>query len=390
MPRIILLTDFSEDYAKGLMRGMVRYARERGPWVLCRMPLSYRDLHGIEGVVEWALGWGADGIIGQFYNTDRVELFAGAGIAAVAQDFRERFSTIPNITGTHIAAGRMGAEYLMSKGFRSLGFYGVGGVVWSEERCEGFRREVERRGGDFSEYCNASSDELWFYQSASLSEWLESLPKPCAVMACDDSRAQHIVEVCRLRGIRVPEDIAVLGVDNDETVCSLSDPPLSSIEQDVERGGYEAAALLEKMISAPEGSFDNVVVRATHIVTRRSTDIYATDDGYISEALRYIHENASRRLGVEDIVARVPLSRRLLETRFRGVTGMSVYSYIMSVRIEKFAAMLLESDDSVADVALAMGFADYKNIARAFRRIKGCSPSEYRHRAQENGYTPRD
>ncbi len=380
MPRIILLTDFSEDYAKRLMRGMVRYSRRHGPWVLCRMPLSYRDLHGIEGVVEWALRWKADGIIGQFYNTDRVELFRRAGIAAVAQDFRRRFTDIPNVTGTHIEAGRMGADYLLGKGFRSLGFYGFRGVVWSEERCEGFRCEIERRGGEFSEYSNIGSDDLWFYESASLLEWLEGLPKPCAIMACDDDRGHHIVEVCKLNGIRVPEDVAVLGVDNDEIVCTLSDPPLSSIEQDVERGGYETAGLLERMIADPDGHFDDVVVRATHIVTRRSTDIYATDDAYISAALRYIHENADHRLCVEDIVARVPLSRRLLETRFRHVTGTSVYAYIQSVRIDKFAAALLEKDDSVADLALRMGFPDYKNISRAFRRIKGCTPSEYRER----------
>lgn len=383
MPRIILLTDFSEEYANRLMRGMVRYSRQHGPWVLCRMPLSYRDINGIEGVVEWALRWKADGIIGQFYNTDRVELFRRAGIAAVAQDFKQRFTEIPNITGTHTEAGRMGAEYLLDKGFRSFGFYGFRGVVWSEERCEGFRGEIERRGGNFSEYSNIGSDDLWFYESASLLEWLEGVPKPCAIMACDDDRGHNIVEVCRLNGIRVPEEVAVLGVDNDEIVCTLSDPPLSSIEQDVERGGYETARLLERMIATPGGVFDDIVVRATHIVTRRSTDIYATDDAYISAALRYIHENADRRIGVEDVVARVPLSRRLLETRFKSVTGSSVYSYISRVRIDRFAAALLETADSVADVASKMGFPDYKNISRVFSRIKGCTPSEYREREEK-------
>ncbi len=386
MPRIILLTDFSEEYANRLLRGIVRYSKGHGSWVLCRMPLSYRDLHGIEGVVEWARKWKADGIIGQFYNRDRVELFREAGIAAVAQDFRRRFTAIPNITGTHFEAGRMGAKYLLGKGFRSFGFYGFSGVVWSEERCEGFRNEIERRGGgDFSEYRNIGADDLWFYESASLLEWLEGLPKPCAIMACDDNRGHHIVEVCNQHGIRVPEDVAVLGVDNDEIVCTLSDPPLSSIEQDVEQGGYDTARLLERMIADPGGGFGDVVVRATRIVTRRSTDIYATGDAYISTALRFIHLNAGRRLGVEDVVAEVPLSRRLLECRFRDVTGMSVYSYIMSVRIEKFAAALLETDERVADVALRMGFTDYKNISRQFRNIKGCAPSEYRKKALEGG-----
>jgi LacI family transcriptional regulator len=380
MPRIILLTDFSEDYANRLLKGIVRYSKEHGPWVLCKMPLSYREVHKIEGVLEWALKWKADGIIAQFYNSDNVGLFRRHGIAAIAQDFRLRFTEIPNITGTHFAAGRMGADHFIGKGFRSFGFYGFKRIVWSEERCEGFRSEIEKHGyGDnFSEYRNIGSDDLWYYESVSLREWLDGLPKPCAIMACDDSRAYHIVEVCNLHGIRVPEDVAVLGVDNDEVVCSLSDPPLSSIEQDVEAGGYAAAQLMERMINDPDGKFEDVVVNATRVVTRRSTDIYATEDNYISTALRYIHDNADRKLGVEDVVRQVPLARRLLETRFRRVTGTSVYSYIMGARIERLARRLLETDDPITDVALQMGFTDYKNISRQFRSLKGCTPSEYR------------
>jgi LacI family transcriptional regulator len=386
MPRIILLTDFSEDYANRLLKGIVRYSKGHGEWVLCKMPLSYRDVHKIEGVLDWALRWKADGIIAQFYNSDNVGLFRQHGIAAIAQDFRLRFTEIPNITGTHFAAGRMGADHFLGKGFRSFGFYGFKRIVWSEERCEGFRSEIEKHGyGDnFSEYRNIGADDLWYYESVSLREWLDALPKPCAIMACDDSRAYHIVEVCNLHGIRVPEEVAVLGVDNDEVVCTLSNPPLSSIEQDVEAGGYAAAMLMERMIADPGGKFEDVVVSATRVVTRRSTDVYATGDNYISAALRYIHENAGGKLGVEDVIARVPLARRLLETRFRQATGTSVYSYILGTRIEKFAQRLLETDDPITDVAMEMGFPDYKNIARQFRSVKGCTPTEYRDRGRGN------
>jgi len=272
----------------------------------------------------------------------------------------------------------MGADYFFKNGFRSFGFYGFGGVVWSEERCDGFRMEVERHGCAFSEYRSVRADDLWFYESMSLREWLEALPKPCAIMACDDNRAHHIVEVCGLHGIAVPQQVAVLGVDNDEVICTLSDPQLSSIEQGVEQGGYDAARLIERMIERPDERFGDVVVGVTRIVTRRSTDIYATGDNYISAALRYIHTNADSKLGVEDVVNHVPLSRRLLETRFRNETGMSVYAYIMKVRIDKLADMLLERDENIADAAMRMGFGDYKNISRQFRAIKGCTPSEYR------------
>ena len=124
MPRIILLTDFSEEYAKNLLKGIVRYSKEHEPWVLCKMPFSYRVKHGVEGVLKWAKKWKADGIIAQFYNTDRVDLFRENGIAAIAQDFKLRFTQIPNITGAHHLAGKMGADYFIRKGFKNFAFYG--------------------------------------------------------------------------------------------------------------------------------------------------------------------------------------------------------------------------------------------------------------------------
>jgi len=385
MARVILLTDFSEEYAKRLHKGMVAYAKKEvaEPWVLCKMPLSYPAAHGMSGVCDWALKWKADAIIGQFFPDDDVEIFARNGIIAIAQDFKKRFDTIPNITGEHREAGRMGAAYFIAKGFRNFAFYGFKGVVWSEERCEGFRSELSENGLERSyfEYTNRELTEQWYYQSAPLAEWLTDLPKPVALMACDDNQGHHIAEVCRTRGLRIPQDVAILGVDNDETVCLLSDPPLSSINQAVEKGGYEAAQMLDGLVhSTGEVSkeWHDVYVKPTHIVTRRSTDIYATDDKYISDVLQYIHRNIHKRLTVQELSAIVPLSRRLLETKFRAITGSPVYQYIFTLRIERFAQKLIDTDATICEIAEELGLSDHSNIARQFRKIKGCSPSEYR------------
>lgn len=151
MARIIFLTDFSEAYARGLLLGIARYAHDTGQaWSLCRLPLSIRDKFGIEAVIDWALRMRADAVIGQFYNTDNVELFARNGIIAVAQDFKARFTTIPNITGPHYRAGQMGAEYFLKKGFRHFAFYGTRGIVWSDERYQGFRETVRRANPEFT------------------------------------------------------------------------------------------------------------------------------------------------------------------------------------------------------------------------------------------------
>ena len=169
-------------------------------------------------------------------------------------------------------------------------------------------------------------------------------------------------------------------MDNDETICSLSDPPLSSIDQAVEKGGYETARLIDSILGGGQqpGDDSNIYVKPTHIVTRQSTDIYATDDKYISEVLQYIHQNIDQKLNVRDISRIVPLSRRLLENKFREATGFSIYNYIFNLRIDKFAEKLIETDSTIIEIAMDMGLSDHKNIARQFRQVKGCTPSEYR------------
>jgi LacI family transcriptional regulator len=380
MPRVIFLTDLSEEYAKSLLKGIVRYSKEHPPWVLCKMPFSYRVEHEVEGVLKWAKEWKADGIIAQFYNTDRVSIFKENGIAAIAQDFKARFTDIPNITGAHCLTGQMGADYFIRKGFKNFAFYGFKDIVWSSERCEGFQGEISRNnlGKNFYGYQNTNFKGLWYYESAPLIAWLKMLPKPIAMMVCDDNQGQHIAEICKQCGIKIPEEIALLGVDNDEMICTLSDPPLSSINQAVEKGGYETAKLMDIMIQNPDGHYEDVVVYPTHIITRQSTDIFATGDKYISTILKYIHQNVNKKLNIDHIIRMAPLSRRLLENRFKQEIGLPIYSYIINLRMEKFTHKLMETDVPIVEIANEMGFSDYKNIARLFKKMKGCTPSEYR------------
>ncbi len=386
MYKIILLIDFAEEYSKGLLKGIARYSREHGPWVFCRMPLYQRETIGVKGILEWAQEWGADGIIGQLYNDPEIQKIVEAGIPVIAQDFKERFTDIPNITGAHYEAGSMGADYFLKKGFKNFAFYGFGDVVWSRERAEGFEDRIVQAGYEvnYFEHKKARSSEIWYYKPSSLSQWLTSLPKPIALMACDDNQGQHITEACRHSKIRIPEEVAVLGVDNDEMICEFSDPPLSSIGQDAETGGYEAARLLHRMINNGAHDFYDIVVKPTQIFTRQSTDIFATHDEHIASSLKFIHRNTDKNLQVDDVVKQVPLSRRALEKRFVAVTGYPIYQYIFNLRIEKFCQKLLETDMTVFEIAMDIGLTDTKNISRQFKQIKGCTPIEFRNRYKEN------
>lgn len=379
MIKIILLLDFTEEYNKNLLRGIIRYSKDFGPWMFSRMPIYYRETIGIDGIIKWAKEWGAKGIIGQLHSNSEMWKFEEAGISVIAQDFEERFKDIANISGDYRETGRMGAEYFLKKGFKHYAFYGFRNIVWSRERAEGFEERIKEGGYsiNYFEHKNSRSMDLWYYKPSVLSRWLKSLPKPIALMACDDNQGLHISEASRHAGIKIPEDVAVLGVDNDENICFLSDPPLSSINLDVEKGGYEAARLMHKMLQGEKTKYD-IIVRPTTIITRESTDIYSSHDKQIVEALKFIHANIDKNLSVNQVLQEVPLSRRSFEKRFLQTTGYPIYKYIYHLRIEKFVEKLLETDLTITEIAHGLGLNDTKNITRLFKQLKGMSPLEYR------------
>lgn len=380
--RLLFITDFTEQFAYRLLRGILDYAIETEPWEVCKMPPSYKNILGIEGVVKWALRWHADVVIGQFNPDDDVSLFTENGIVALAQDYISKFDSIPNITGDYDLTGKMVAERFLSRGFQNFGFFGYNGVCWSDERCDGFRKRLEEAGsGDsFFKYDRQQIDALWYYDQSGLAEWLLGLPKPIAIMACDDNQGNILLQACNACGIRIPNDVAIIGVDNDEILCNMSDPALSTVNMDIEGGGYEAAAMADRMVHHPSYAGEDIVIRPLNIVARMSSNVFATKDQAILSALQYIHANVDHKILVSDVLTQVPLSRRLLEQRFLKETGTTIYRYISMLRMERFAQLLLSSKDSIANIAARMEEADTKSISRRFQAIKGCTPSEFRKR----------
>lgn len=379
-----MLTDFTEAFPHQMLKGILQYAKKEShePWVACRMPPSYKDDYGLIGVLNWAKKWSANAIIGRFNNDDDVTLFPKNNIVAVAQDFKQRFTTIPNITSDYFTTGEMAARFFLKKGFKHFAFYGYENTVWSDERSEGYFREIVKAGygNHYYEYKKQKLEDLWFYEFTPVINWLHSLPKHTALFCCDDNQGNKITEVCKIANIQIPNDIAVLGVDNDTTRCNLSDPQLSSVNLDIERGGYETAHLITRLMHNMTMRYHDIVIQPTNIVNRMSTNIYATDDAAILKALNFIHENIKSSISVSDILREIPLSRRVLEIRFKKITGQTVYNYVTRQRMQLFAQMLIETNTPVYDLAIQIGMNNYGNLARIFRSIEGCTPTEYRNK----------
>lgn len=384
MAKILLLTDFSSGYSRNLLKGIVRYSKEVGNWSFQRMPLYYRMLYGENGVVEWAKKWQADAIIAQLTDVN-IELLNDLNIPIIVQNYRDRNKAVSNLTGDYFNTGVMAAKFFLNRGYRNFAFYGFKGAIWSRERADGYSHEIEKQGYKLAILENDNKDrEEWSYNHTVLGNWLQSLPKPVALFACDDHFALQISETCNVYNINVPDDIAILGVDNDDLLCNISDPPLSSIVLDVENGGYNAGKLLHQLITKEITEPFNIVVNPLIIERRKSTEKYAVSDKNIRIILNYIEKNYANHLSVEELVKQVPLSRRVLEKKFKEETGESLYQYIQNYRIDQFTRLLITTDYSLFEAALQSGFENYKNVSRIFRKYKALSPAEYRKRYKCN------
>ena len=386
MIRVLIISDFTESFSHKLLAGLVDYSRQKEQWIVRRMPPEYKAQIGIPGVIRVAKEWDVNAVIGQFEPTDDIGLFAENGIVAIAQDYKKKFTTIPNITADYIGTGRMAARFFIDRGFRNYGFFGFNDVCWSDERCEGFRREIEAAGfGDsFYAYRMQEIDMVWYYQRNRLREWLQTVPKPIAILACDDNQGTNLIEACHGIGIKIPEEVSAIGVDNDESLCSLGSTTLTSIQIDIEEGGRQTGALVERLVADPTAPAEDVVLKPVKIVGRLSTAAFATTDQQILNALLYIHKNALKKISVTDVMAEAALSRRLLERRFKSVTGKTLYEYITDQKLKYFAEQLADTDEQVINIALSMGENDTKSISRRFKQLYGCTPVEWREKQRKN------
>lgn len=329
--------------------------------------------------------WDVDGVI--MCDSDKTNEILGLGLPVIVTDLLTEFSGTPIVKTDDVTIGKMAAEYLIGRGFRQFAFCGFDTMFWSQDRRKGFGERVTQAGFKIHYYEQPKSraKRLPAEEQIIIADWLKSLPKPVGLMACNDDRGREVIEACRIAGLHIPEEIAVLGVDNDELVCKLSNPPLSSIALNFEKAGYDAADLLDKLMSGKqEMTSTKIVVRPTRTVTRQSTDILAIEDREVAGAMRFIRQHCKEPIQVSDVVSAAAVSRRNLYQRFRRILGRSIHQEIRRARVEQIAQMLVETHLSVSQISSALGYPRTAHIARQFRKEKGMSLLEYR---KAYGYT---
>jgi LacI family transcriptional regulator, galactose operon repressor len=378
IPKIILLIETSREYGRGLMVGISKYAKIHGPWSLFRYyPFDLIVSHRAK-ILSWIKKVHADGIIlrAQFKIQEILDL----GIPTITMSLKEDCPGTVSITTDEINVGETTAQYLLDLGFRNFAYFGYDEMLWSRRRCDNFCRKIRNSGYDVHVYRSPrkKQDRIWAQEEALVMEWISSLPKPVGLMACNDDRGIEILQACQLAGLSVPEEIAVIGVDNDELICELSDPTLTSVALNVEKAGYEAAEFMDCMLQGKPVDQQLIQVQATHIVPRESTDILNIQDDDVAEALSYIRLHAKNNIQVDDVVQFVRISRRGLYKKFQQTLGRSVFDEITRIRNEQITKMLLETNMNVSQIAQAMNFSGPEKLDRYFQRLNGMTPIAYR------------
>lgn len=381
IPKVIVIFDPSTASNRRILHGIAKYTHIHGPWVFYRETPLYLRPFKRKIASSQMIDWGADGIIANISDTKETrELVSSVPSAIIFSRFKKEFPYLQIIT-SNFTVGKMAAEYLLNHGLHNFAFCGFNYAYWSRERSEGFCERILRAGFEANCYKPRSkSPRSWEKEQPFLVDWLLSLPKPVGIMTCNDDRGCDVIEACKIADLRIPEEVAILGVDNDELVCDLSFNPLSSIDLNTEKAGYDAAELLDRLMAGEKMAKQRIAIEPTHVVTRQTTDILAVDDSDVVEAIRFIQQHSKESIQVDDVVNAVALSRRVLEKRFRRILGRSVLDEIRRVRIDKVAQMLLETNKSILQIALALGYSGTDNVARYFRKEKGMSPIAYRKR----------
>lgn len=412
---VALLIETSNEYARGLLRGILRYQQEHERWSI--------DLDEQQRGAEpprWLKRFTGDGIIARVETDAIARAVKATKLPAIDVSAARHLPGIPWVETDDEAIAEVAVDHFCTRGLKDLAFCGEIEFNWARWRGKSFRRVAESRGLSVQSFDvgNESTGTTWPRERRRLATWLGKLPEPCGLMAAYDSLARRVLEICDHIDRKVPESIAVMGVDNDPLLCQLARPPLTSVIPDAERAGYVAAERLDRLMDGHlmdghlldghlldghliDGHLTDGHLTDGHlksgqqtggaavadsrtllpplgIATRRSTDVLAVDDSEVSAAAQYILAHACEGVRVNDVVAHSSLTRRVLETRFKAATGQTPHQLIVATRLAKAEQLLRETPLSLSQIAQRVGVEHAEYLSVMFRKHHGVTPGAYR------------
>lgn len=370
-------------FDRKVIEGVTRFVRESGGWSV------FLEDDPQAKVPDFGRGH-FDGVIADLDDPRIPKHVVGLDVPVVgiggigeASMWNREISTV-STNNQRIAV--LAADHLLDRGLQYFGYCGVPRRTtdpWNRQRQKAFVEHLRKHGHTCAVYTGRySASHSWEQLQEKLGAWLATLSKPLGLMAANDARARHVLEACRRLGQRVPDDVAVVGVDNDELICNLASPPLTSIVQGTEEIGYRAAALLDRLMQRRTRKITHLVIDPVTVVTRESTDLVATEDSVASTALAYIRQHACHGIQVGHVARQADVSRSTLDDRFKRVVGRTVHAEIQRVQLNTAQRLLVTTDITLDEIARRAGFRNAQYLNAVFRRTLGQTPGQYRRAAR--------
>ena len=377
-PRVILIPDPSRGFGRGVIKGISRYSALHGRWSFYYQPPRYLTKRRGLNLSEFR-EWKPDGIICSMNHAEDLEKL---GVPMVGYDPGNYEGPIPCITSDDAMIGRLAAQHLIDQGHRHFAFSGYGELNWSETRKTSFCGRVVEEGYPAEAIATMPARKSltnWAKEEKLVRDWLRQLPIPVGIFCANDDRAASITDVSRVLGFSIPNDISIIGADNDEIICEVTNPPLSSVRILSEQAGYDAAALLGRLIRGEEArASQRLVAPAAGVIARQSTNLLMIQNRSVKKALQYISDKVNEPISVAEVVQYAGLSHRALNDSFHAELGVSIGGYVTKARIDYISRLLIETDLQIQEIAHAVGYEDDRHFSRYFKRSTGQTPRAYR------------
>jgi LacI family transcriptional regulator len=376
VPHVALLVETSLASGREILRGVARYVREQGPWSLFHAP---RGLE--ESVPTWLGSWKGDGIIARITTPALAKLLQKLKVPVVDVLGLVPDCGLPLVHVNDVEIAKQAFTHFAQRGFRRFAFFGLAGENWSQRRRDAFLEEARKLDASpamFEMTRREIETTPWEKRQDQLAHWLKGLPKPAGLMVCSDQRGPDVLEACRRISIQVPDEISIVGVDNDEPLCEVCNPPMSSVWPNHFGVGYEAAGLLHRLMQGQGTDAETMLVAPRGLVTRQSSDVLAVEDAMVAAALRVIREEACNGISVDELSLKVGASRSVLQRRFSALLGQTIHDRLIDQRIKRAIELLTSTGLPMIEIAERCGFKHQEYMGAVFRERCGKTPRAFR------------
>ena len=384
IPRVALLIETTRTYTREMLAGVKRYVASHGPWS------AYLELRSLDSSPPaWLRNWDGDGILTRTFTREMGRLIDSTGLPAVELRSSNHAGNRPFVGIDNAHVGRAVAEHFFERGYRTFATYSLQNERFFVERVRNFVATVRSYGCPCSELPDAASDSVsdWEAGQERLVTWVANLPKPVGVFAANDQLGVRLLDACQRSGVPVPEEVAVVGAENEETLCGFATPALSSVRFDGHSVGYAAAELLDRLMHSGGGGPAEVLIPPRGIIVRGSSDDLVINDPLVARAARLIRENALGGMNVEALCQRLNASRSTLDRRMKRALKRSPKEEIVRVRFREVERLLRETDLTIDTIAQQTGFAHGEYLQAAFKQAYGRTPGAFRLHLRAAGRT---